>query len=156
MIRIRKAEPHDYRLLSDIWLESSLIAHDFIPIEFWRSHQTAMEEQYLPAAEVYVAEDNSGPVGFAALVNKRLAAIFVSPEQQGRGIGNRLLHHTKTLRDVLELNVYQKNTKSLGFYLAKGFEIVSESLDSPTGEKEWVMQWENQALQQLESEYPPI
>lgn len=146
MIQIRKTTPQDHYQLSAIWLESSLLAHDFIPEQYWKRNQKVMEEQYLPLAEVYVAEEKGIPVGFIALMDRHLAAIFVSPGRQGKGIGSLLLQHVKTLRPTLELKVYQKNDKSVGFYQSKGFEIVSQSIDPPTGENEWVMQWKSNSL----------
>src|SRR5690606_28614033 len=156
MIHIRTTNPRDHFRVTEIWLESSIVAHDFIAEQYWKQNQKLMEEHYLPLSEVYVAEENGAILAFIAVIDHQVAALFVHPDHQGKGIGNLLLQHVKSQKDVLELNVYQKNTKSLGFYLAKGFEIVSESLDSPSGEKEWVMQWKNQALQQIEPEYSPI
>ncbi|HLT06469.1 MAG TPA: N-acetyltransferase [Cyclobacteriaceae bacterium] len=146
MLHIRKTTPPDNRRVTEIWLESSIPAHDFIPEQYWKQNEKIMEEHYLPLSEVYVAEENGHILGFIALIDQQVAALFVHPDHQGKGIGKLLLQHTQSLREVLELKVYQKNTKSLGFYLNKGFEIVAESLDPHTGEKEWVMQWTNKSL----------
>lgn len=146
MLYIRKTTRRDDRQVTVIWLESSIIAHDFIAEQYWKQNQKLMEEHYLPLSEVYVAEENGAILAFIAVIDHQVAALFVHPDHQGKGVGNLLLQHAKSLKDLLELKVYQKNTKSLGFYLAKGFEIVSESLDPPTGEKEWVMQWKNKSL----------
>lgn len=42
----------------------------------------------------------------------------------------------------LILNVYQKNTRAIHFYQREGFEIQREGLDEDTGEKDYVMIWE--------------
>lgn len=146
MIHIRTTTPGDNRRVTDIWLESSIIAHDFITEQYWKQNQKLMEEHYLSLSKVYVAEKNGVNSAFIALIDYQVAALFVHPDHQGKGFGTLLLQHVKCLKDVLELKVYQKNITSLGFYLNKGFEIVAEALDPPTGEKEWVMQWKNKSL----------
>ena len=40
------------------------------------------------------------------------------------------------------LNVYQKNTRAISFYQREGFEIQYSGLDEATGEKDYVMAWQ--------------
>ena len=136
-------ENKDVHLVADIWLNTSLIAHDFIPKEYWINNKALMIEKYLPNSEAYVAEQSNNILGFIALSDNYIASIFIDIEQQGRGIGSLLLNYAKNLRNELTLNVYQKNKKSVDFYKSKDFTILSESTDQPTLEKEYVMQWKN-------------
>lgn len=136
-------ENKDIQFLADIWLNVSLIAHDFIPKDYWINNKSLMVEKYLPDSEVYIAEETNTILGFIALSENYIASIFVDIEQQGKGIGSLLLNHAKSLRNKLTLNVYQKNEKSINFYKSKNFVILSESIDQPTLEKEYVMQWNN-------------
>lgn len=124
-----------------IWLNGSLKAHDFVPQQYWLDNKTLMKTEYLPNAEVYVAGAGGRIDGFVALVENHIAAIFVRNEQQGKGIGTILLDYVRELRWELALNVYQKNQKSVSFYQAKGFEIVAETLDEATEEREFLMRW---------------
>jgi len=72
-----------------------------------------MIENYLPNSEVFVAEIENEAVGFIALVNDYLAALFVAEKQQGKGLGRALLEFAKASRTQLLLRVYQKNKKSV-------------------------------------------
>ena len=141
MMKIRKMEDRDVQLLADIWLKASLKAHDFIPKDYWINNKSLMVEKYLPNSEVYVAEKSDDVLGFIALSENYIASIFVDTEQQGKGIGSLLLNYAKNLRTELTLNVYQKNEESVNFYKSKNFIILSESIDQPTSEGEYVMQW---------------
>lgn len=129
------------QLLANIWLNASLEAHDFISEEYWISNKSLMAESYLPNSEVYVAEKMGAILGFVALIKNHIASIFVDNKQQGKGIGSLLLEYVKELRTHLTLNVYQKNEKSVNFYKSRNFIISSSSIDQPTGEKEFIMQW---------------
>ncbi|ELJ8822735.1 N-acetyltransferase [Vibrio parahaemolyticus] len=136
---IRQYNPHDLDSVLEIWLEASVKAHDFISAEFWESQVENMRNIYIPASEVYVFEVDSKVVGFYALYENNLAAIFVSPAFQGKGIGKQLLSHAKAQRVVLGLSVYKENQASYQFYLSQGFTVVSEQLDEHTGYPEFTM-----------------
>lgn len=139
---IRKMKENEASLLAQLWLKTSIIAHDFIPASHWESHVIDMETIYLPQSEVYVIEDQNQVLGFVALVENHLAAIFVDTQHQGKGIGSLLLRKAKEVRSSLTLNVYQKNTDSVQFYIAKDFKIIEATIDSHTYEKEFLMKWE--------------
>lgn len=143
LIKIRQAEPNDFEKLANIWLETSIEAHDFIPKSYWVNNKSAMQNHYLPMSEVYLIEEAGQVCAFIALVENKVAAIFVSPGKQGKGLGKLLISHAKKLRKELELNVYQENENSVAFYKANGFRILKESLDTETQAKEFVMLWEN-------------
>ena len=142
MYEIRKATSNDFNELTKIWLQASIKAHHFIPASYWESNTTKMQEIYLPMSEVYIAEDTINIYGFIALVEDTVAALFVSPEHQAKGIGKQLISYAQEMRSRLELNVYQENKNSVKFYLASGFRIINEDLDTATNAKEYVMLWE--------------
>src|SRR5699024_5071933 len=58
-----------------------------------------------------------------------LAAIYLYPEQQGRGIGTALLdeglHHIKGVKEVM-VDVEKENEKGNTFCKARGYEVVDE------------------------------
>jgi putative acetyltransferase len=142
LYEIRKATSNDFNELTKIWLQASIKAHHFIPASYWESNTTKMQEIYLPMSEVYIAEDTINIYGFIALVEDTVAALFVSPEHQAKGIGKQLISYAQEMRSRLELNVYQENKNSVKFYLASGFRIINEDLDTATNAKEYVMLWE--------------
>ncbi|EMC4027213.1 N-acetyltransferase [Vibrio cholerae] len=136
---IKNYNENDMDSVLEIWLTASIRAHDFISAEFWESQVESMRNIYIPASEVYVYEMDSKVVGFYALYDSRLAAIFVAPELQGKGIGKQLLNHAKSQRTILTLSVYKENQASYQFYLSQGFNVISEQLDEHTGHPEYTM-----------------
>lgn len=138
---IRAFRETDMEAVLEVWLSASIEAHHFVAPAFWRSQVDSMRTTYLPRSEVWVYEADETVVGFFALLGDRLAAIFVSPDFQGSGIGSALLAHAKRLRSDLSLTVYQANAASVAFYRSQGFAVVEESLDSTTGQAELVMSW---------------
>ena len=136
---IRLLQPKDLDSVLQIWLDASLIAHDFIDAAFWQSQVENMRNLYIPASETYVMERDSRVVGFYSLLDNQMAALFVAPDCQGQGIGKRLMAHARTQRPVLTLAVYKKNTASCQFYLSQGFVVTHEQVDEHSGQAEYWM-----------------
>ncbi|WP_355661302.1 N-acetyltransferase [Halomonas salifodinae] len=140
---IRTFQDADSDQVLAIWLSASIQAHDFVPKAFWASQVEAMRDVYLPAAETWVFEEQGRVSGFYCLVETTLAAIFVLPQRQGRGIGAALIEDAKQRRDGLTLTVYRANRPSVTFYQKHGFVIEAEQVDANTGQPELVMRWQN-------------
>ena len=128
--------------VAEIWLEGNLNAHCFIPAQYWRDN-FELVKGLLGQAEVYVYEDARQIQGFIGLNDEYIEGIFVSDEMRSQGIGKILLDFVKNRTAKLSLNVYQKNTRAIHFYQREGFAIRCEGVDEATGEKEYVMTWEN-------------
>jgi putative acetyltransferase len=107
-MKIRTYKADELDRLVNIWYEGSLLAHDFIEQNYWKSQQKAMRETYLPMAETYVITEENKVVGFISMVDNYLAALFVDYQYQGKGYGKRLLHFIKEKREQIDLKVYQK------------------------------------------------
>lgn len=138
---IRSLQKADINRIADIWLDTNLKAHSFISAQYWESNYELVKEM-LSQAEVYVYEDGQKIQGFIGLSDKYIEGIFVSEKMQSQGIGKLLLNYIKDRKDVLHLNVYQKNIRAIHFYQREGFEIQCEGLDEATGEKDYVMIWQ--------------
>lgn len=138
---IRSLQKADINRVADIWLDTNLKAHSFISAQYWESNYELVKEM-LSQAEVYVYEDGQKIQGFIGLSDKYIEGIFVSEKMQSQGIGKLLLNYIKDKKDVLRLNVYQKNIRAIHFYQREGFEIQCEGLDEATGEKDYVMIWQ--------------
>lgn len=136
---IRRLTDEDMDAVLDIWLSASIQAHDFVAPSFWESHVETMRTVYMPASEAYVYCEETTIIGFYALSGNTLAALFVAPKYQRRGVGKALLAHAKTQRPVLTLSVYQENRASCQFYLSHGFSIAGEQVDAHTGHPEYLM-----------------
>lgn len=142
---IRRLQKADVDRVMDLWLDTNLKAHDFIPAAYWRNNFELVKEM-LPQAEVYVYEDAGEMQGFVGLSGEYIEGIFVADEMQSQGIGKRLLDHMKAIKDTLRLSVYQKNTRAIHFYQREGFVIQREGLDESTDEKEFTMLWRRKLL----------
>lgn len=137
---IRRLQKKDVNRVAELWLDTNLKAHDFIPAQYWRSNYDLVKEM-LSQAEVYVYEDGQKIQGFIGLDGDYIEGIFVSDEMQSQGIGKALIDFVKAQKTKLSLNVYQKNVRATHFYQKEGFEIQCEGLDEATGEKDYEMLW---------------
>ena len=137
---IREMKKSDVNRVADIWIETNMKAHKFIPAQYWKNNFEQVKEM-LPQADVYVYDDGQIIQGFIGLNGEYIEGIFVCDGMQSQGIGRFLLNYIKNERTKLQLNVYQKNTRAISFYQKEGFEIQCESMDEATGEKDYVMIW---------------
>ncbi|MFD0050514.1 GNAT family N-acetyltransferase [Actinomycetes bacterium NPDC127524] len=118
-----------------------------IPLEIQESflktaYNDEMMQKRLEHSLFWVAEVNGEIVGYANFSaikeegKTELAAIYLNPEYQGKGIGTALLDEgIKQLDGVKEvyINVEKDNDIGTRFYKAKGFKIVSEFDDDFDG-----------------------
>ena len=138
---IRKLRKADINKVADIWLDTSIKAHYFIPAQYWKRNFDLVKELLLQAT-VYVYEDKQEIQGFVGLSDEYIEGIFVSAEMQSQGIGKILLNYVKGKRNNLLLNVYQKNARAISFYQREGFEIQCNGIDEATGERDYAMAWQ--------------
>lgn len=142
---IRQLRKADINKVADIWLDTNIKTHYFIPAQYWKSNFELVKELLLQAT-VYVYEHNQEIQGFIGLNDEYVEGIFVSDEMQSRGIGKILLNYAKEKRNKLLLNVYQKNTRAIAFYQREGFELQGNGVDEATGERDYVMAWHSHSL----------
>ena len=138
---VRELRKDDINKVADIWLNTNIKAHSFIPEQYWKSNFELVKELLLQAT-VYVYEDDNEIQGFIGLNDEYIEGIFVSDKMQSQGIGEILLNYAKGRRNKLLLNVYQKNTRAISFYQREEFIIQYGGLDEATGEKDYVMVWQ--------------
>jgi len=141
-MNIRLNTENDIDKIVEIWFEGFKLAHNFIQEDYWKLNMAAMKETYLPMSQSYILEVNDIAVGFISMIEDYLAALFISPQEQGKGYGKILLNHVKDLKKSMNLKVYQENESAIRFYQKNGFVITSESIDENTSFKEYVMTWE--------------
>ena len=125
---IRELRKADINKVANIWLDTNITAHYFIPTQYWQNNFELVKELLLQAT-VYVYEDKQGIQGFIGLSDEYIEGIFVSAENQSQGIGGLLLNYIKNKKPKLSLNVYQKNIRAISFYQREGFKIQREELD---------------------------
>lgn len=141
-ITIRKMNYEDTKQVQDIAKTTWNATYEgIIPLEVQNNflNLNYSDESMMLRLErsiVYVAEVNGKVVGFANYSTVRdggkveLAAIYLYPEFQGKGIGTALMQQAvKELKGIKEIyiNVEKDNKIGMNFYEAKGFETVKES-----------------------------
>ena len=100
---IRELQKDDINKVADIWLDTNIKAHDFIPAQYWKSNFESVKKA-LSYAEVYVYEYDTEIQGFIGLNDEYIEGIFVSGEMQSKGIGKILLNYAKNKKHKLLLN----------------------------------------------------
>ena len=133
---IRNYIESDIDDIINIWLEASIQSHDFIDTSYWHSKIQDMRNIYIPASKSFVYTEGGATTAFVSLVDNYIAAIFVKPSQQRKGIGKLLIDFIKSQYANLTLKVYSKNVGAVKFYLANGFNIICEQIDTDTNELE--------------------
>lgn len=144
---IRRLQKNEIDEVADLWLDTNLKAHCFIPAEYWNGHFQKVKEMF-QEAQLYVFEHETTHTidGFIGLDKDYIAGIFVRSNAQSLGIGKQLLDYVKRQKDSLHLHVYCKNTRAVRFYQRENFQIQSENTDTQTGEKEFLMTWQSSPL----------
>lgn len=137
---IRKMQPEEIEIVSDIWLRGNLEAHSFVQRNYWTSNLNSVKEQF-KKADIYVFVDKNQIVGFAGLQGDYLAGIFVKKEYRSHGVGRKLLDYLKQEYLELSLDVYAKNIQAKKFYLRNGLKVAHEGIDESTNEVEYQMLW---------------
>jgi putative acetyltransferase len=137
---IRRSQPQDMFFIGDIWLKGSLLAHDFISGDYWRGELATMCDIYFPDCELWVLIDDKDIIlGFIALHDDELSALFIDSAAQGQGLGGLLLNHAQRLRPDLWLVVYDKNKNAQNFYEHHGYTKSELQTCENTGFDEWLM-----------------
>lgn len=131
---IRKYQAPDLQAVMDIWYRASLIAHPFLDDAFLQAERQEIVEKHMPSVETWVYEWESRIVGFIALLDCEVGAIFVDPQYQRQGIGRALMDHARDLRGNLELDVFKENRIGRAFYDHYGFKVIAEHLHEASGQ----------------------
>lgn len=137
---IRQFQKSDIDRVMQLWLESNITTHNFIPEKYWESNFETVRGQILQA-EVYVCEIGEAIQGFVGVSESYVAGIFVDEKYRSQGIGKELLDYIKVHNNSLTLSVYQKNGRAVRFYLREGFSIASSGIDEENTEAEYTMVW---------------
>ena len=138
---IRSLENKDIDRVMNIWLKSTIKAHDFISKEYWENNYNDVKNIYIPMANTFLYEDEEKIKGFISIINNEfIGALFVDVDYQGIGIGKALINYIMDKYKKLNLAVYRDNKKSVEFYLKNGFTIIKEQLNDDCGYIEYIME----------------
>lgn len=135
---IRPAESTDAAALAEVWLPSFTAAlpavrraHSDDDVRGW------IRDVLVPAGTVSVVEVNSTVVGLLALASGWIEQLYVDPDWQRRGIGERLVGLAKRQEPLgLQLWTFQINRQAQQFYEQHGFAAVQWTDGSANEERE--------------------
>ncbi|HKA67608.1 MAG TPA: GNAT family N-acetyltransferase [Actinomycetes bacterium] len=127
-VALRAGRASDAAALATIHAQSRAKAMPWLPVV----HPLDEVVEYMAGTmlvhqQVWVAEADGRPVGFAAVGGGMLHHLYVAPEWQGRGVGGALLDAARAGRDRLEVWVFQQNERARTFYERRGFVLVRET-----------------------------
>lgn len=155
---IRPCVDEDMPRLLEIWMQATLHAHDLLPAAMWWPRQEAMRRRLQDGAEIWVVEplafeierspvadtsslNEHSVVGFMAIKDEELLALYVHPEFQGAGIGSMLIGLAQHNHRFLYLHVCIRNDEAVRFYQKHGFRPVREIKEAQTGCDEYLMEY---------------
>ena len=141
---IRKFQPDDTKRVMDIWLNSNIEAHSFVPKDYWISNYSFVQDQLIQA-NIYIYEQGNIIKGFVGMTDNYMAGIFVDKNFRSMGIGKMLIDYIKEIYPSFYLNVYKENRRAVNFYKREGLNIISEETDIDTQRQEYTMEWKNKA-----------
>ena len=139
---LRRARPEDAAELAAILRSAMRGAVPSLPeLHTPDEDHRFLRDVVLPNEEVWVAEIDGAPVGFAALGSRGgldfLQHIYVAPECQRRGVGTELIERAKERRPSgFRLWVFQENVGARRFYERHGLQLVELTDGSGNEERE--------------------
>ena len=120
--------PENYPELLDVWENSVRATHDFITDADIESFKPMLVEQAFPAVSLHCVKNTEGDIqGFVGVLNGKIEMLFVLDEVRGSGIGSELLRFATENLNATKVDVNEQNPQATGFYLHKGFKVVSRS-----------------------------
>lgn len=140
MLMVRRMRESDIEKIGQIWLNTNIIAHNFIPESYWRDNFDHVKKR-LCETEVYTYEDHNGIQGFVGMDKEYLEGIFVKEDMRAKGIGKALMSICKSKYFKIRLHVYCKNSNAVNFYLKEEFKINKKQTDAKTNQSEYEMIW---------------
>lgn len=67
-IVIRNLKEEEIETVMDIWLESTIKGHPFLPDSYWKQQYETVKTIYIPLAETYVYEKDNRIAGFISVL----------------------------------------------------------------------------------------
>lgn len=109
--------------LLNIWEASVRTTHLFLSDAEVKQIKSYVPQALEGVAHLIIAETENGELlGFMGIETQRLEMLFLSPTEQGKGLGRQLLQYGIQNYGVKELTVNEQNPQAVGFYEHLGFE----------------------------------
>lgn len=126
-LKIYEVQDRNMRLMTDllnVWEDSVRATHLFLS-----DTEIKRIKEYVPDAlsdveHLIIAENKHGkPIAFMGTKNSRLEMLFITPDEQGAGLGRRLLERGVCDYGVREVTVNEQNPQAVEFYKKMGFKV---------------------------------
>ena len=131
---IRRYKNEDVDDVVSVWRMASDLAHPFLTQAFQDKEQHNVRHVYPQFAEIWVKEESGNIIGFIALIENELGAIFLHPDFHSRGMGREMMDFAVQQKGRLTLDVFEKNKIGRRFYKRYGFTFVKDYIHEETGE----------------------
>lgn len=136
MSDIRRAAPGDAAQIAIVHRTTMRISLAFLPeLHTAEEDLRFFAERFLPAHEVWVAEDAGHVVGYVGFDADWIHHLYVAPHAQSRGIGRLLLDVALADARPRRLWTFQQNARARRFYEKRGFRLCELSDGSRNEEK---------------------
>ena len=156
---LRPLQESDIERLSQLWLHLACSSHPSLPVRFWMQQARALRGRLAaqqraalsnrPHAKgvlnganhwVYARPDSSTAEGLVTISSdSRVETIFVSPGEQGHGVGSELMEQAKFGRPQLEAQVLEENLRGRYFLQQHGFTETSRTFNAAANQDEILM-----------------
>ena len=114
----------DFNELLLLWEASVRSTHHFLKEEdilFYKE----LVPGYFPLVELYIIRNERGKIAaFMGLSDELIEMLFVHPEEQGKGLGKRLIQYALQETPIRKVDVNEQNTTALHFYQHLGFQVI--------------------------------
>ncbi len=131
-MRIISCTEGDYGTLAGIWERSVRATHDFLKEEDFNDIRKVLIPDYFPNVNLYAIACDGMYAGFIGLSSATIEMLFVDSSYRGQGYGSALIDFARQ-RGATKVDVNQQNTSASGFYLAKGFRVISRDETDDAG-----------------------
>lgn len=131
---IRPYETNDADAVVSVWREASDLAHPFLSKAFQDKEAGNVRNVYPNFAKIWVKEAGGEIVGFVAMIEAEVGAIFVRPAFHGHGFGRELMDYVVARTGAVTLDVFKDNRIGRRFYDRYGFKLVDEYVHAPSGQ----------------------
>lgn len=123
----------DLQAVLDIWMAAMRLGRPRFDDRFLSRELARVCDTYLPVSETTVATFDGEIIGFTSLLGHQLAGLFVTPTNQGRGLGQILLSYAIAKVGDLEVDVFAANHVARRLYERNGFLPAGEYAHPETG-----------------------
>ncbi|MFU1796073.1 GNAT family N-acetyltransferase [Paenibacillus azoreducens] len=132
MIQNRKATVSDYDMIINLWERSVMATHHFLSFKDKEEIKKELPT-YFPHLDVRLWYTDDSIIGFTAINDNHLEALFLDADKIGKGYGKQIMQTCIDDFGITSVDVNKQNENATRFYLKSGFVITAEDLTDGAG-----------------------